>query len=39
VRDFRRIDPATARIVLVEAGPRLLPELSAGIVSGAPRRH
>jgi NADH dehydrogenase len=33
VRDFRRIDPATARIVLVEAGPRLLPsfppELSA----------
>src|SRR5262252_1909173 len=24
-RDFRRIDPATARIVLVEAGPRLLP--------------
>jgi NADH dehydrogenase len=23
-RDFRRIDPATARIVLVEAGPRLL---------------
>lgn len=25
VRDFRRIDPTTARIVLVEAGPRLLP--------------
>jgi NADH dehydrogenase len=24
-RDFRHIDPATARIVLVEAGPRLLP--------------
>lgn len=24
-QDFRRIDPATARIVLVEAGPRLLP--------------
>lgn len=24
-RDFRRIDPRTARIVLVEAGPRLLP--------------
>jgi NADH dehydrogenase len=24
-RDFRRIDPKTARIVLVEAGPRLLP--------------
>src|SRR5205814_2341639 len=25
VRDFRHIDPTTARIVLVEAGPRLLP--------------
>src|SRR5256885_4560237 len=24
-RDFRRIDPTTARIVLIEAGPRLLP--------------
>jgi NADH dehydrogenase len=24
-RDFRRIDPATARIVLIEAGPRVLP--------------
>jgi NADH dehydrogenase len=24
-RDFRQIDPTTARIVLVEAGPRLLP--------------
>lgn len=24
-RDFRRIDPASARIVLVEAGPRLVP--------------
>jgi NADH dehydrogenase len=24
-RDFRRIDPATARIILVEAGPRLVP--------------
>jgi NADH dehydrogenase len=32
-RDFRRIDPSSARVVLVEAGPRLLaafaPELSA----------
>jgi NADH dehydrogenase len=26
-RDFRRIDPALSRIVLVEAGPRLLPAL------------
>ena len=24
-RDFRRIDPRTARVVLVEAGPRILP--------------
>jgi NADH dehydrogenase len=28
-RDFRRIDPTTARIVLVEAGPRLLPSFPA----------
>jgi NADH dehydrogenase len=27
-RDFRRIDPRTARIVLTEAGPRLLPTFS-----------
>jgi NADH dehydrogenase len=27
-RDFRRIDPRTARIVLIEAGPRLLPNFS-----------
>jgi len=27
-RDFRRIDPRTARIVLVEAGPHLLPTFS-----------
>ena len=27
--DFRRIDPRTARIVLVEAGPRLLPTFPA----------
>ena len=26
-RDFRRIDPRTARIVLLEAGPRVLPTL------------
>ncbi len=26
-RDFRRIDPAAARIILVQAGPRLLPAL------------
>jgi NADH:quinone reductase (non-electrogenic) len=27
-RDFRRIDPRNARIVLIEAGPRLLPAFS-----------
>ncbi len=27
-RDFRRIDPRTARIVLIEAGPRILPTFS-----------
>ena len=27
-RDFRRIDPRTARIILIEAGPRLLPAFS-----------
>jgi NADH:ubiquinone reductase (H+-translocating) len=27
-RDFRRIDPRTSRIVLLEAGPRLLPAFS-----------
>ncbi|HTV38102.1 MAG TPA: NAD(P)/FAD-dependent oxidoreductase [Xanthobacteraceae bacterium] len=27
-RDFRRIDPRTSRIVLIEAGPRLLPGFS-----------
>ena len=27
-RDFRRIDPRSARIVLIEAGPRLLPTFS-----------
>src|SRR5262245_1694762 len=26
-RDFRRIDPRTARIILLEAGPRILPAL------------
>jgi NADH dehydrogenase len=28
VKDFRRIDPRLARVVLVEAGPRLLPAFS-----------
>jgi NADH dehydrogenase len=28
-RDFRRIDPALARVLLIEAGPRILPSFSA----------
>ena len=28
-RDFRRIDPRQARVILVEGGPRLLPQFSA----------
>ncbi|MGH6788183.1 MAG: NAD(P)/FAD-dependent oxidoreductase [Pseudolabrys sp.] len=39
--DFRRIDPLTARIVLIEAGPRLLPtfpeDLSAYVVKALMR--
>ncbi len=34
-RDFRHIDPATARIVLVEAGPRLLPSFPPRLSSVA----
>ena len=30
-RDFRHIDPATARIVLIEAGPRVLPTFPQGL--------
>ncbi|HEV8678350.1 MAG TPA: NAD(P)/FAD-dependent oxidoreductase, partial [Stellaceae bacterium] len=36
-RDFRRIDPTTARIVLVEAGPRLLPSFPATLSAVATR--
>ena len=40
-REFRRIDPASARILLVEAGPRILPamppELSARAKAGLER--
>jgi NADH dehydrogenase len=34
-RDFRRIDPKTARIVLVEAGPRLLPSFHPALSAHA----
>jgi NADH dehydrogenase len=27
IKDFRRIDPSTARIILIEAGPRVLPAM------------
>ncbi len=40
-RDFRRIDPQAARVVLLEAGPRILPtfseELSASAVASLKR--
>jgi NADH:ubiquinone reductase (H+-translocating) len=39
--DFRRIDPRTSRIVLIEAGPRLLPTFPASLSDYAERslRH
>ncbi len=36
-RDFRRIDPATARIILIEAGPRLLPSFPPSLSEVAAR--
>jgi NADH dehydrogenase len=35
VSDFRRIDPREARIVLIEAGPRLLPSFDATLAAKA----
>jgi NADH:ubiquinone reductase (H+-translocating) len=37
-RDFRNIDPASARIVLVEAGPRILPSFSEAASASAERQ-
>ncbi len=34
-REFRRIDPAAARILLVEAGPRILPSFPAPLSANA----
>lgn len=34
-RDFRRIDPKLARVILVEAGPRILPSFSESLASRA----
>lgn len=36
-RDFRRIDPASTRIILLEAGPRLLPGFDAGLAARSQR--
>jgi len=37
VRDFRRIDPRSARIVLLEAGPRILPNFPESLSAVAER--
>jgi NADH dehydrogenase len=37
-RDFRRIDPGQARVVLIEAGPRLLPQLPESLSTSALRQ-
>lgn len=36
-RDFRRIDPKLTRIILIEAGPRILPSFSEVLASRATR--
>jgi NADH dehydrogenase len=36
--EFRHIDPAAARVVLVEAGPRILPSFPDGLAADAARR-
>jgi NADH:ubiquinone reductase (H+-translocating) len=37
-RDFRNIDPAVARVVLVEAGPRILPSFAEALSHSARRQ-
>jgi NADH dehydrogenase len=37
-RDFRHIDPKSARVVLVEAGPRVLPAFAPDLSTAAQRR-
>jgi NADH dehydrogenase len=37
-RDFRNIDPAAARIILIEAGPRILPSFAATLSASAQRQ-
>ncbi|HEY6641795.1 NAD(P)/FAD-dependent oxidoreductase [Povalibacter sp.] len=36
-RDFRAIDPRQTRVILVEAGPRILPSFDAGLAARAMR--
>ncbi|HEX5065172.1 MAG TPA: NAD(P)/FAD-dependent oxidoreductase [Myxococcota bacterium] len=36
-RDFRHIDPALARVILIEAGPRILPSFAAELARRATR--
>jgi NADH dehydrogenase len=36
--DFRRIDPRQARVILVEAGPRILPQFSTELSASAERQ-
>jgi NADH:ubiquinone reductase (H+-translocating) len=38
VRDFRNIDPASARILLIEAGARILPSFPADLSASAERQ-
>ncbi len=38
IRDFRNIDPADARIILVEAGPRVLPTFPEKLSASAERQ-
>ncbi len=37
-REFRRIDPASARVLLVETGPRVLPAFPASLSASAQRQ-
>lgn len=37
-RDFRHIDPGQARVVLIEAGPRLLPQMPESLSASALRQ-
>jgi NADH:ubiquinone reductase (H+-translocating) len=37
-REFRRIDPASAKVLLVEAGPRVLPSFPPSLSANAHRR-